>query len=56
MSEQLTIKAKCPKCNSEDVKELKSWTIKGRHQRTSTKIVLLLCRNCGNKFRIGIKQ
>jgi len=44
---------RCPKCKSNDVKELKSWILKGKGN--PTKITIYLCRNCGRKFRKGIK-
>jgi len=45
--------AKCPRCGSQDLKPIKSWILNSPRKGTPTKITILLCRNCGKKFRIG---
>jgi len=49
---------KCPKCESEDTKTLKSWNLAPKKEYAEKKrinhvieVTLILCRNCGTKFR-----
>lgn len=44
---------KCPECGSTSVKPLKSWTMKpySKPKAPRVKVTMMLCQNCGNKFR-----
>jgi transcription elongation factor Elf1 len=44
---------KCPRCGSESVKTLKSWDTKSPKSKHTLKVSMVLCQNCGKKFRIG---
>jgi transcription elongation factor Elf1 len=50
------MKIKCPKCQSEEVKPTKSWTVKSPRAEHTLKVSMMLCQNCGKKFRHAEKE
>lgn len=42
---------KCPKCGSESFKPLKSWELQSPKSEHKLKVTMMLCVNCGHKYR-----
>jgi len=46
------VMAKCPKCGKETDKVVKTWEIKSPKSTHKLRVKIMLCTNCGHKFRI----
>jgi C4-type Zn-finger protein len=44
-------KIKCPICKSESVKPTKSWKVKSPRAEHILQVSMMLCQDCGKKFR-----